>query len=193
MSGMDKIQSRMARVPSWTELPPMDRSKAFFDPMNAAYTPGWKCANNSIKLDNEFVPKISDALAMKTLIRQPVKVEVDMSKYPTMALIKDAKANRHAEPVLSAAICPVKFPSPEADLFKYPKSGKRGGDNPLYWTTATLIGLEPPKQHQLTERYFPKNCEFAKSFTDTKKFQTRHGLQTRATMSRVHSDLDLPY
>jgi len=192
MSGMDQLMSRMPRVPSWTELPPMDRSKAFFDPMNSAYTPGWKCANNSIKLDNEFVPKISDALAMKTLIRHPVKVEVDMSKYPSMNAIKEAKENRHAEPVLSAAICPVKFPSVAKD-FKYPKSGKRGAENPLFWTTATLIGLEPPKQHQIAERYFPKNCEFAKSFTDTKTFQTRHGLQTRPTMSRVHSDLDLPY
>ena len=39
--------------------------------------------------------------------------------------------------------------------------------------SAQLIGLEPPKQHQLTERYFPKNCEFAKSFTDTKKSAAR--------------------
>jgi len=189
---MEKKMSTMSRVPSWTDLPKMDRSRAFYEPMNSAYTPGWKCADNEISLTGKFVPKISDALGGKTVIKRPVYPTVDLSAYPTMALIKEAKETRHAEPVLSAAICPVKFPSVAKD-FKYPKSGKRGGDNPLYWTTATLIGLEPPKQHQIAERYFPKNCEFAKSFTDTKTFQTRHGLQTRPTMSRVHSDLDLPY
>ena len=183
----------MARVPAWTDLPKMDKARAFYEPMNSAYTPGWKCADNEISLTGKFVPKISDALGGKTVIHRPVYPTVDMSQYPTMKLIKDAKENRDAEPVLSAAICPKKFPSDDASLFKYPKSGKRGGDNPLYWTTATLIGLEPPKQHQLSERYFPKNCEFCKTFTDTKNFNTRYGLKTRPTVSRVHRELDQPY
>merc|ERR1719456_403212 len=107
-------------------------------------------------------------------------------------MLRKAKEDRGAEPVLSAATLPVKFPSVAKD-FKYPESGKHGAENPLYYTTATLIGLEPPKQHQLAERYFPKNCEFAKSFTDTKKFMTRHGFETYATKSRVHTELDQPY
>lgn len=208
-NGIEKKMATMPRVPSWTDIPKMDKTRAFYESVGGpyAYTPGWKCADNEISLHNKHVTGISEALAMKTrqgrgypgLVEQPVRPNVDTNPelFPTVTMLRKAKEDRLAEPVLSAAICPVKYPSPEADLWKYPKITKKGGDNPLYYTTATLIGLEPPRQHQLAERYFPKNNDFAKSFTDTKKFYfpgaPSYCLNTTKTRSRAHMELDQPY
>jgi hypothetical protein len=186
---MEHVMARMPRVPSWKDEKPMDKAKAFYEPISAGYHPGWKCADLESRLDGKFVPKISDALANKTLIHHPVRPKIE-GTYPIMQAMKDAKRARETEPVLSAHCLPVTFPI-KADKVRYPASTKRGADNPLYFVSSQVIGKEPPQQHQLAERYFPKNCDYTKTYTDSKPRIT--GLVTRPTMSRVHRELDQPY
>jgi hypothetical protein len=186
---MEHVMARMSRVPSWKDEKPMDKAKAFYEPISAGYHPGWKCADRESRLDGKFVPKISDALANKTLIPHPVRPKIE-GTYPILQAFKDAKRARETEAVLSAHCLPVTFPI-KAEKVRYPASTKRGADNPLYFVSSMVIGKEPPQQHQLAERYFPKNCDYTKTYTDSAPRTT--GLVTRPTMSRVHRELDQPY
>jgi hypothetical protein len=186
---MEHVMATMPRVPSWKNKSVMDKTRAFYEPLSSSYHPGWKCADLESRLDNKFVPKISDALAKKTLIPHPVRPKIE-GEYPLTAGFKDAKRAREAEPVLSAHCLPVSFPV-KAENIRYPASTKRGADNPLYSVASQVIGKEPPQAHQLAERYFPKNCDYTKTYTDCAPRTT--GLVTRPTMSRVHKDLDQPY
>jgi len=182
--------STMSRVPDWKADQKMDRARAFYEPMSIGYHPGWKCADRESKLDRKFVPKISDALAAKTLIEHPVRPQIKMENYKTLRQVEEEKKSREAEAVLSAHCLPTKFPV-DAEKIRYPQSQKRGQDNPLYATAAQVIGSEVPAPHQLPERYFPKNCDYSKSYTDSRPRFT--GLVTKPTLSRAHRDLDEYY
>ena len=83
--------STMSRVPDWKADQKMDRARAFYEPMSIGYHPGWKCADRESKLDRKFVPKISDALAAKTLIEHPVRPQIKMENYKTLRQVEEEK------------------------------------------------------------------------------------------------------
>lgn len=82
-------------------------------------------------------------------------------------------------------------PFPVSKVLSYPKVDKKGVDNPIYFTSSSSIGIYPPNEHQLPDRYFPKSNKFSQSFAHNSKRSA--GLVTMACKSSVHSSLDEGY
>merc|ERR1712232_282361 len=136
------------------------------------------------------VPSISEILAAKARTKRPVRPLVTTAKCMLANAMEEERKSQLADKVLSADICPKKFPV-EAKNLCYHEESKRGASNPLYRTSSQIYGSEKPQAHQLNDRYFPSVNKFTKGFVDTKpRFS---GLSCQPTRSRAHTALDLPY
>lgn len=163
-------------------------SSAFYATTNSSYDPKWK-ATQSYDVIKAEIPKISDVLAAKELVRKPLYPEIDFNKYTLQREFEAAVKERQGDAVLSAHILPVKFPV-RAERMEYPAIAKRGADNPLYSTSSRAVGNKP-MAHQIAEYYFPKNNDFTNKYTDSRPRYT--GLRTQATPSKIHSSMDTFY
>merc|ERR1712232_40690 len=126
----------------------------------------------------------------KPVVRKPVRPLIVTAQTLIQDQIKKEQEDRTAERVLSADVIPKKFPV-EAQAYRYPASGKKGSDNPLYSTSSQAYGKETPMTHQVPERYFPSTNNFTKEYTDHKPRYT--GLSTAWTPSRIHDQMDSFY
>lgn len=82
-------------------------------------------------------------------------------------------------------VVPKKFPHQVED-FKYPDHGLNTG-NVLYRTSNRDYGSKLPSELEMPNRYYPKDCNYTKSFPGNYTF---NGLNTAITLSKVHNNLD---
>merc|ERR1712110_107063 len=136
------------------------------------------------------VPKISDVLGAKPVIKKPVRPLVVTAQTLIADQIKTERQCNLSEKVLSADVIPKKYPV-RASAFSYPETAKRGATNPLYGTSSQAYGKEVPMDHQVPDRFFPSGNEFTKGFVDLKPRYT--GLSCAPSLSKVHSALDEHY
>merc|ERR1712050_450462 len=95
---------------------------------------------------------------------------------------------RRGEPLLYAHVRPLKFPAKETGL-AYPTDIRPNSSrSPLYMTTSTSYGEEPPSEHQPHDHWFPLGHEFTNAFTDRAPRDT--GLVTGYPRSSVHPSMD---
>mmetsp|Transcript_110173 Transcript_110173/g.246241 ORF Transcript_110173/g.246241 Transcript_110173/m.246241 type:complete len:183 (+) Transcript_110173:93-641(+) len=163
-------------------------NQVFYGTSNGEYSGNWQDGTRGTQVGD--VPKISDILGARAVIKKPVRAIQTTAKTILADRIRDERTEQLADKVISADVIPKKFPV-EAGNFAYPKSAKRGADNPLYATSSQAHGKESPMTHQVPDRYFPSTNGFTKLFVETKP--RYHGLHTCPAPSKVHSELDQFY
>lgn len=163
-------------------------AEVFYSTTNGQYSGTWHNGLPGYKLGD--VPTISQVLASRPTVKKPVRPIVTTAKAVLATQIAEERKAMEVDKVLSADVIPKKFPV-EAQNYCYPKSAKRGADNPLYGTSSQAYGSKAPMEHQVPERYFPSTNMFTKGFVDTKPRFT--GLSTLPTLSKVHKALDEYY
>mmetsp|Transcript_10391 Transcript_10391/g.18652 ORF Transcript_10391/g.18652 Transcript_10391/m.18652 type:complete len:184 (+) Transcript_10391:86-637(+) len=183
---MSTQMSSRAKVTSVPEPSPAD---VMYTTTNGEYSGSWHDGTPGTTVPAD-VPPISEVLAMKALVKKPVRPIQTTAKCILADAIAAEEKARQAEKVLSADVAPKVFPVKAGDMF-YPETMKKGAGNPLYSTSAQDIGKEPPKQHQIPDRFFPSTNKFSKLFVDTRPRYT--GLNTSQTASKVHSAFDEKY
>jgi len=166
-------------------------TEAFYATTAGGYSGAWNDATAAaIAGQLGDCPTISEVLAMRGQRLKPIKPLVNTGISVLAKQVDDAREARLAEKVLSADVIPKKFPA-QASEFNYPKSAKRGADNPLYQTASQAIGKETPLDHQISDRYFPGRNDFTKGFVDLRPRNT--SLNTSSNPSRVHKAFDQQY
>eukprot|EP00929_Paragymnodinium_shiwhaense_P017634 TRINITY_DN12712_c0_g1_i2.p1 TRINITY_DN12712_c0_g1~~TRINITY_DN12712_c0_g1_i2.p1 ORF type:complete len:189 (-),score=41.17 TRINITY_DN12712_c0_g1_i2:158-724(-) len=164
-------------------------SDVFYKSSASCHAGTWQDGTPGMQVGGDL-PSISEILASRARTRKPVRPLVTTAKCMLANAMEEERKTHQGDKVLSADICPKKFPV-EAKNISYPEEAKRGGTNPLYRTSSQVYGSEKPQAHQVSDRYFPSGNKFTKSFVDTKPRFT--GLSTQPTRSRAHKALDLPY
>merc|ERR1740121_2949639 len=169
-----------AKEPNYTEV--------FYARSNDKYSGHWHDGTCGTKVGS--VPKISDVLAAKPTIRKPVRPLIASARTMLADAIREEQAAALADKVISADVCPKKFPV-QSHQFQYPASAKKGSDNPLYQVSSQVYGNAAPMDHQVSDRYFPSTGHFTKGFVEQKPRFT--GLNTGPCFSKFHSSLDEYY
>eukprot|EP00747_Dinoflagellata_sp_TGD_P185233 gnl/TRDRNA2_/TRDRNA2_41670_c0_seq1.p2 gnl/TRDRNA2_/TRDRNA2_41670_c0~~gnl/TRDRNA2_/TRDRNA2_41670_c0_seq1.p2 ORF type:complete len:178 (+),score=21.08 gnl/TRDRNA2_/TRDRNA2_41670_c0_seq1:131-664(+) len=137
------------------------------------------------------VPTVSEVMARKPRVRRPLAAaEIDMAGYPALRQREEDLKRAQGDPVLYAPMLPVRFPAKDTGL-TYPAPCRQGADNPLYRTTSTKIGEEPPANHQIHDEWFPKGQSFTSSFTESAPRDT--SFWTHPTRSKIHAALESPF
>mmetsp|Transcript_6645 Transcript_6645/g.16949 ORF Transcript_6645/g.16949 Transcript_6645/m.16949 type:complete len:195 (+) Transcript_6645:87-671(+) len=176
------------KLPFTITAPTPSYHDVFYGTSNGGYRGHWHDGTRGDQVGN--VPKISDVLGARPTIRKPVRAIQTTAKTILADKIAEEKIFQMAEKVISADVCPKKFPV-EAGNFAYPTSAKKGHDNPLYQVSSQAYGNKPPMAHQVTDRYFPGTNVFTKKFVDLKPRYA--GLSTGPTPSKVHTAMDEYY
>ncbi|CAK0850028.1 unnamed protein product, partial [Prorocentrum cordatum] len=117
-------------------------TEAFYATTAGGYSGAWNDATAAaIAGQLGDCPTISEVLAMRGQRLKPIKPLVNTGISVLAKQVDEAREARLAEKVLSADVIPKKFPA-QASEFNYPKSAKRGADNPLYQTASQAIGKD---------------------------------------------------
>jgi len=178
----------MSKSKASISVPEPSYNDVFYATSNGRYRGHWHDGTLGSRLGD--VPPISAVLGERPTVKKPVRPLMTTARCVLGTQMLEEQKAREADKVISADVVPKVFPV-RSDQCSYPQSGKKGAKNPLYATSSQAYGNEVPMDHQLPDRFFPSTNKFTKGFVDGKPRYT--GLNTAASLSRVHKALDEHY